>query len=198
MRCDSVCCMCGKVWKSRWLMMQLTNGHHVCVLVFVPMVDILNIPCDCQFVFCVFDELYVFHTTVTWSGKMVVLYVLRIYWCDLDLIQGQSQGHWPSESPKIALFYVYLLRYFGVALTTVLMGDYGSMGASLQLFGARFLNVFLSWRSRDFEFAKCWYRQNSLPLISALAEAISLWLWLRIGRNKPWIWYDMIWYDGLY
>jgi len=28
------------------------NGHHVCMLVFVPMVDTLNIPCDCQFFFC--------------------------------------------------------------------------------------------------------------------------------------------------
>jgi len=27
------------------LMTQLTNGQHACVLVFVPMVDILNIPC---------------------------------------------------------------------------------------------------------------------------------------------------------
>jgi len=48
--CNSVCCMCGEAWSSRWLMTQLTNGQHACVLVFVPVVDILNIPCDCQFV----------------------------------------------------------------------------------------------------------------------------------------------------
>ena len=30
---------------------QLTNGQHACVLVFLTMVGILNIPCDCQFVF---------------------------------------------------------------------------------------------------------------------------------------------------
>jgi len=32
-------------------------------------------------------------------------------------MQGQGQGDWPYEVPKIALFYVYLLHYFGVALT---------------------------------------------------------------------------------
>jgi len=54
--CDSVCCMCGEAWSSRWLMTQLINGQHACVLVFVPMVDILHIPCDFQFVFSVLDE----------------------------------------------------------------------------------------------------------------------------------------------
>jgi len=37
----------------------LTNGQHACVLVFMPTVDILNIPCDYQFVFSVLDELCV-------------------------------------------------------------------------------------------------------------------------------------------
>jgi len=35
------------------------------------------------------------------------------------------------------------------------------------------------------KFAKCWYHQNPLGFISALAEARSLWLWLQVGRNKP-------------
>jgi len=35
------------------------------------------------------------------------------------------------------------------------------------------------------EFAKCWHHQNSLPFISTLAEARSLWLWLQVGHNKP-------------
>jgi len=35
-------------------MTQLTNGQHACVLVLVPM-DILNVPCDCQFVFSVLE-----------------------------------------------------------------------------------------------------------------------------------------------
>jgi len=58
MSCVSVCC---SRWSSRWLMTQLTNGQHTCVLVFVPLVDILNIPCDCQFVFLVLEELLVSH-----------------------------------------------------------------------------------------------------------------------------------------
>ena len=57
MSCDSICCMCGEAWGSRWLMIQLINGQHACVLVFVPMVNILNISCDRQFVFSVLDEL---------------------------------------------------------------------------------------------------------------------------------------------
>jgi len=53
--------------------------------------------------------------TVTWSGTLVVLYVLHIL---IYLIQRQGQGQWPSEVPEIALFYVYLLCHFGVELKT--------------------------------------------------------------------------------
>jgi len=31
-------------------------------------------------------------------------------------MQGQGQDHSPSEVPQIALFYVYLLRHFGMEL----------------------------------------------------------------------------------
>jgi len=48
-------------WSSRWLMTQLTNDKCACVLVFMPVVDILNILCDYQFVFSVLDELYFSH-----------------------------------------------------------------------------------------------------------------------------------------
>jgi len=34
------------------------------------------------------------------------------------------------------------------------------------------------------KFAKCWYHQNPLRFISALAEARSLRLWLQVGRHK--------------
>jgi len=44
-------------------MTQLTNGQYAYMLVFMPMVDILNIPCDSQFVFSVLNELYVSHHT---------------------------------------------------------------------------------------------------------------------------------------
>ena len=37
----------------------LTNGQHACVLAFVAVADILEIPCDYQFVFSVL----IFHTT---------------------------------------------------------------------------------------------------------------------------------------
>jgi len=33
----------------------------LCMLVFIPTVNIFNIPCDCQFVSSILDELYVSH-----------------------------------------------------------------------------------------------------------------------------------------
>ena len=71
MSCDSVYCMYGAAWSSRWLMMQLTNAQHPCVLVFVPETDILNILCDYQFVFSVLDELYASHHVwcSSWCSK---------------------------------------------------------------------------------------------------------------------------------
>jgi len=58
------------------------------VLVFVPMVDILNIPCDCQFVFCVAYLMnFMFHTTLDAVGN-----ILRVYYksmkCDVSFSQG--------------------------------------------------------------------------------------------------------------
>jgi len=35
--------------------------------------------------------------------------------------------------------------------------------------------------------AKCWHRQNPQGFISALPEARSSWLWLHVGRNKPYM-----------
>jgi len=80
--CDSVCCMCGEVSSSRWLITQLTNGRHACVLVFVPVMDILNIPCDCQFVFSVLHEFYVSdHANI-----LTVLY--KSMKCDVSFSRG--------------------------------------------------------------------------------------------------------------
>jgi len=62
MSCDSVCCEFSKAWSSRRLRswpMANTLACYACVPVFLPMVDIVNIPCDCQFVFSVLDEPYV-------------------------------------------------------------------------------------------------------------------------------------------
>ena len=47
--------------QSLLLMMQLTNTQHLCVLVFMPETDILNIHCGYQFVYSVLDELYASH-----------------------------------------------------------------------------------------------------------------------------------------
>ena len=72
MSCNSVYCMCGATWSSRWLMMQLTNAQHPCVLMFVSEADILNILCDCQF-FSVLDELY------AWCSKWCSKCILKVW-----------------------------------------------------------------------------------------------------------------------
>jgi len=61
MSCDSVYCICDAAWSSRWLTTKLTNGKRACMLVFMPVADILNKLCDYQFVFSVLDELYISH-----------------------------------------------------------------------------------------------------------------------------------------
>jgi len=85
---DSVCCMWSEASSSRWLMTQFSNGQHVWVFVFVPMVDILNIPCDCQFVFSVsYLTNFMFHTTLDAVGN-----ILRVHYksmkCDVSFSQG--------------------------------------------------------------------------------------------------------------
>ena len=85
---DSVCCMWGEASSSRWLMTQLSNGQHSWVLVFVPMLDILNIPCNCQFVFSVsYLTNFMFHATLDAVGN-----ILRVHYksmkCDVSFSQG--------------------------------------------------------------------------------------------------------------
>ena len=83
MSCDSVCCMCCEAWSSRWLMMQLTNGQHACVLVFRPVVDILNIPVN---LFSLYLIDFMLHTTVDAVGN-----ILRVHYksmkCDVSFSQ---------------------------------------------------------------------------------------------------------------
>ena len=83
---DSVYCMCGAAWHILRLMMQLTNGQHACVLVFVPEADILNILCDYQSVFSVLDELK-FHTMLGAAGD-----VLRVHYKSMKCNASFSQG----------------------------------------------------------------------------------------------------------
>jgi len=52
-------------------MIQLTNGHHACVLVLVQTMEILNISWDCQFVFSVLVELYVSRATLDVVGNIL-------------------------------------------------------------------------------------------------------------------------------
>jgi len=122
--------------------------------------------------------------TITRSGILVVLYVLRmlIWPC---LIQGQ--GHWLSQFPQIALFYVYLLRHFGVELktdgclrvTTVCDLVYSYLEPDFWMYP-------LLGSHATSKFVKCCHHQNPLGFISALPAARSLWLWLQVGHNKPW------------
>jgi len=71
---------------GRWLMTQLTNGQHAYVLVFMPMVDILNIPCDCHFVYSVLDELYVSHDA--WRSGNILRVHYKSMKCNVSFWQG--------------------------------------------------------------------------------------------------------------
>ena len=82
--------------------------------------------------------------------------------------------------------------YFSVSFSSTilacswkLMVDYDSIGPSLQLFGARFLNFSPVGGHMTPKFVKRWHHQNPLGFISAQLAARSLWLWLQVGRNKP-------------
>jgi len=61
------------------------------MLVFVPVVDILNIPCDCQFVFSVLDELHVSQSHHAWWLDAVGN-ILRVHYismkCDVSFSYG--------------------------------------------------------------------------------------------------------------
>ena len=80
-RRDWVYCMCGAAWSSRWLMMQLTNAEHPCLLVLMPEADILDILCDYQFVFHILDEPYTSHHA--WCSRWCSKSALWRYemWC---------------------------------------------------------------------------------------------------------------------
>jgi len=111
----------------------------------------------------------------------VVLYVLHILkWPWPDPSQGQR--HWPSEVPKNALFYVYLLHYFGVVLTNDgWLRQYETYNCSeLDFWISQPVGSHVTSR-----FAKCWNHENPRHFISAHTEARSLWLWLQVGHNKP-------------
>ena len=79
--------MRGEAWSSRWLMTQLTDGQLACTLVFVPVVDILNIPCDCQYSLYLMNV--TFHATLDAVGSPNILRVhYKSMKCDVLLSQG--------------------------------------------------------------------------------------------------------------
>jgi len=57
-------------------------SQRACVLVFLPVVDILNIPCDCQFVLSVPDEL-LFHTMLDAGSN-----ILRVRYKSMSINQS--------------------------------------------------------------------------------------------------------------
>jgi len=73
-------------------MAQFTNGQRVYVLVFVPVVDILNIPCDCQFVLKFSVYLMNFMFTPCLMAFDAVGNILRVHFnsmkCDVSFSQG--------------------------------------------------------------------------------------------------------------
>jgi len=82
MSCDSVYCIFGAAWSSRWLMTQLTNNERACVLVFVPVADILNIFCDIN-LFSLYLMNFMFHTMLDAANN-----ILRVHYnsmkCDVS------------------------------------------------------------------------------------------------------------------
>jgi len=83
------------------------------------------------------------------------------------------------------LYFSTSIAYTVLACSSKLMVDCDSMGPSLQLYGARFLNFSPVGGHVTLKFVKCWYHQNPLGFISVLPVARNLWLWLQVGRNKP-------------
>jgi len=68
---------------------ELTNGQHSCVLLFVPMMDILNIPCDRMSMFSLYMMNFVFHIMLDAVGNMQRVH----YKCmkrDVSITQGSK------------------------------------------------------------------------------------------------------------
>jgi len=86
MSCDSICCMCGVAWNSRWLMTQLTNRQHAWVLVFVPMVDILNILVSVN-LFSLYLMNFIFHTMHEAVHNTLAVHYESMK-CDVSFSQG--------------------------------------------------------------------------------------------------------------
>jgi len=86
--CNSVCCVCGVAWSSRWLMTPLTNGQHACVLVFASLVDILNIAYLLNVnLFSLYLMKFMSYTTLDALGNILRVNCESMK-CDFSLSQG--------------------------------------------------------------------------------------------------------------
>ena len=104
MSCDSICCMRGKAWNSRWFMTQLTNGQQACMLVFMPMVDILNISYIVTVnLFSLYLMNFMFHTTVDAVGNILSVHYKSMK-CDVSFSQGSISTlfRWGADVGLIA------------------------------------------------------------------------------------------------
>jgi len=118
---------------------------------------------------------------VTRLGMPVVLYVLRILMWPWPDPRSRSLTFWSSEN----------CTFLRLPPPQFCRGDHNWRVITIVW------DLFYSFSEPDFwisppvaghvtsKFAKCWYHQNRLRFISALAEARSLLLWLQVGRNKP-------------
>jgi len=132
--CDSVCCMCGKGWSSHWLMTQLTNGQHACVLVFVTVVDILNIPVN---LFSVYLMDFMLHTTVDAVGNILRMHYKSMT-CDVSFLQGSVSTlfRWSEHAIRVCVKcssclqqwknYTNQMSFCRVMITHVLPRFFGS------------------------------------------------------------------------
>ena len=107
---------------------------------------------------------------------------IRILHTDVTLTWSMVKAltFWSSKS-----FFSMSTSSATLAWRSQLMGYYASMRPSLQFFAARFLNFSPVGGHVTSKFSKCWYHQNTLRFISAMAEAKRFRLWLQVGRNKP-------------
>ena len=113
--------------------------------------------------------------TVTWSGMLVVLYVLHMLiwpWRD-PRSRSRSMAFWGSENCTV-------LRHCGVELKTEgWLRQYGTLSTAFWSQISEFI----------FQLAVMWLPSSrnvdiTRMVHSALPEARSLWLWLQVGRTS--------------
>ena len=105
-----------------------------------------------------------------------------------ESIQGQGQGHRASEVPKIALFYVYLLRH----LQRELASDHWFLNESTisKFIRAGFLIFVLVFVSRDLEL-------EGVPTVSPSIKSFCRFQWHLVCSRGRWLMHDGMPYDPI-